>query len=227
MEKLRDQEPLPENFEEEEYYRPSLPGWMSWVADLVLLVTLSLVFAVDQVTKAVVRNSLLLGQSVPFDGLVRITHTFNTGSAFGLFPDQTLFLIFASFFGIGVLLVIYGTQAFQSLPLRISLGMQLGGAVGNLFDRIRTGQVTDFIDIGPWPVFNVADSCIVVGLAVIAYAFLYPASRRTARPGVYADGVMLALPCPICDSDMGAVPRGRRCFECGVEERVDGGGTGP
>ena len=76
MEKLQDQEPLPENFEEEEeeYYRPSLPGWMSWVADPVLLVTLSLVFAVDQITKAIVRSNLLMGQSIPFDGPVRITH---------------------------------------------------------------------------------------------------------------------------------------------------------
>ena len=232
MEKLQDQEPRPEDFEEEEeYYRPSLPGWMSWVADPVLLVALSLVFAVDQVTKALVRSSLLVGQSVPFDGPVRISHTFNTGSAFGLFPDQTLFLILASFIGIGVLLVIYGSRAFQNLPLRLSLGMQLGGAVGNLLDRLRTGQVTDFIDIGPWPIFNVADTAIVVGLVIIAYAFLFPATRRTAVPvtglRIYADGLMPELPCPICDSEMAAVPRGRRCFECGAEERVDGGGAGP
>ena len=233
MEKLQSQEPGPEEFEEEpeELYRPSLPAWMSWLLDPVLLVSPSAVFAADQVTKAIVRHNLLLGQSVPFDGPVRITHTFNTGSAFGLFPDQTLFLILASFVGIGVLLVIYGTHAFQNLPLRLSLGMQLGGAVGNLFDRVRTGQVTDFMDVGPWPVFNVADAAIVIGMVIIAYVFLFPASRRTPVPGagtgIYADGLMPGLPCPICDSDMAEVPHGRRCFECGAEERVDGNGAGP
>lgn len=232
MEKLQSRDPGPEDLEEEpeELYRPSLPGWLSWLADPVLLVALSGVFAADQVSKAVVRSSLLVGHSVPFDGPVRITHTFNTGSAFGLFPDQTLFLILASFVGIGVLLVIYGTHAFQSWPLRLGLGMQLGGAVGNLLDRLRMGHVTDFIDIGPWPVFNVADAAIVVGLFIIARAFLFPARRRTAVPGtgrgVYADGLMPGLPCPICGSEMAAVPWGRRCFDCGAEERVDRGGAG-
>ena len=232
MEKLESQEPGSEGLEEaqEELYRPSLPSWMSWVADPVLLVAFSTVFAVDQVTKAVVRNSLLVGHSVPFDGPVRITHTFNTGSAFGLFPDQTMFLVLASFFGIAVLLVIYGAHAFRSWPLRLSIGMQLGGAVGNLMDRLRMGHVTDFIDVGPWPIFNAADAAIVVGLAIIARAFLFPARPRPTLPdaaaGLYADGMMPGLPCPICDSEMAAVPRGRRCFECGAEERVERGGAG-
>jgi signal peptidase II len=232
LERLHSQDPGPEDLEEEpeELYRPSLPGWMSRLADPVLLVALSGVFAADQVSKAVVRNSLLVGHSVPYDGPVRITHAFNTGSAFGLFPDQTMFLVLASLFGIGVLLAIYGTQAFRTWPLRLSIGMQLGGAVGNLLDRLRMGHVTDFIDVGPWPIFNVADAAIVVGLLIIARAFLFPSGRRTAAPGtapgVYADGLMPGLPCPICGSEMAAVPRGRRCFECGVEERVDRSGAG-
>ena len=238
MERLESQDRGPEELDEEpeeELYRPSLPDWASRLVDPVLLLALSSVFAADQVSKAVVRNSLLVGQSVPYDGPVRITHTFNTGSAFGLFPDQTMFLVLASFVGIGVLLAIYGTQAFRAWPLRLSIGMQLGGAVGNLLDRLRMGHVTDFMDIGPWPIFNVADSAIVIGLFIIGWVFLSPSGRRAGRraavpgagPGVYVDGLMPGLPCPICDSEMAAVPRGRRCFECGVEERVDRGGAGP
>ncbi len=242
MERLESQDRGPEELDEEpeeDLYRPSLPDWASRLVDPVLLVALSSVFAADQVSKAVVRNSLLVGQSVPYDGPVRITHTFNTGSAFGLFPDQTMFLVLASFVGIGVLLAIYGTQAFRAWPLRLSIGMQLGGAVGNLLDRLRMGHVTDFMDIGPWPIFNVADSAIVIGLFIIGWVFLSPSGRGAGRragrraavhgagPGVYVDGLMPGLPCPICDSEMAAVPRGRRCFECGVEERVDRSGGGP
>ena len=153
--------------------RPLSLSWMSWFVDPVLVVTISLIFAVDQVTKAVVRHNLLLGESVPRDGVVRITHTFNTGSAFGLFPDQTLFLILASFVAIIILLLVYRNHPLASFPLRLSLGMQLGGASGNLVDRLRMGQVTDFVDLGFWPVFNVADASIVGGIIIVAGMFLF------------------------------------------------------
>ena len=215
---------------------------MSWFRDPVLLLALSIVFCVDQITKALVRHNLLLYQSVPVEGPVRITHTFNTGSAFGLFPDQTLFLILASFVGIGVLLLIYRNHPFPTLLLRLSLGMQLGGAVGNLLDRLRMGLVTDFIDIGVWPVFNVADASIVTGLVIIAYVFLVsrrPDARSSipaleGEPRFWLDGQgwvsvhgpMPELPCPVCESEMVAVPGGRRCPECGVNERIDRGQVG-
>jgi len=220
---------------------------MSWCKDPVLILTLSLVFALDQVTKAVVRHSLLLGESIPREGAFRITHTFNTGSAFGLFSDQTLFLILASFVGIAILLLVYRNHPSPSFPLRLSLGMQLGGALGNLVDRLRMGQVTDFIELGFWPVFNLADASIVLGIIIVACLFLFSGSlsvrRRPSPEGVQPaavyrghDGWMSPHPnpspagggtdggytyCPICDSAMREVPGGWRCWGCGVKEWVE------
>lgn len=103
--------------------------------------------------------------------LVRLTHITNTGAAFGMFPQLGAF-----FLAVGVL-VIFGIVLFShhlpvdSLWVKLSLGLQLGGAMGNLSDRIWRGSVVDFIDIGFWPIFNVADVAIVVGVAMLAYYF--------------------------------------------------------
>ena len=165
---------------------PLAAGWVSWYKDPVLILALSLVFGLDQVTKAVVRHTLLLGESVPREGSFRIINTFNTGSAFGLFPGQTLFLIVASLVGIAILLLVYRNHPLPSFPLRLSLGMQLGGALGNLVDRLRMGQVTDFIELGFWPVFNLADASIVVGIFIIAYIFVFAGRwERRPAPAVY------------------------------------------
>ena len=155
---------------------------VSLYKDPVLIVALGLVFALDQITKAVVRHELLLGESIPRDGTFRITHTFNTGSAFGLFPDQTLFLIVASFVGIGILLLVYRHHPFPGFPLRLSIGMQLGGAFGNLADRLRSGQVTDFVDLSFWPVFNVADASIVIGIIIVAGLFVFVKKEEKKPP---------------------------------------------
>lgn len=152
-------------------------GWVAWLKDPILVLVVAIVFAADQVTKAVVRHSLLLGEAVPYDGTFRIVHTFNTGSAFGLFPDQKLFLIIASLVGIGVLLMMYRNRPSAGVAVRLSIGLLLGGALGNLVDRVRMGHVTDFIELGFWPVFNVADASIVVGIA-IAVVFLLFGSRQ-------------------------------------------------
>ena len=170
----------------ENQLRRPLPGWLSWYRDPVIILAISLVFALDQITKAVVRNNLVLYESVPRDGVVRITRTFNTGTAFGLFPDQTFFLILASFVGIAILLLVYRHYPLAGFPLRLSLGMQLGGAIGNLVDRVREGRVTDFIDLGFWPVFNVADASIVVGIIILAGMFLLTGTGAKRRPAAGA-----------------------------------------
>ena len=148
-------------------------SWLSLYKDSVLLLALAIVFSLDQVSKALVRHNLLPGESIPRDGPFRIVNSFNTGSAFGLFPGQTLFLILASLVGIVVLLVVYRNHPFAGYPIRLSLGMQIGGAVGNLADRVREGRVTDFIDIGFWPVFNVADTAIVTGIILLVGIFVF------------------------------------------------------
>ncbi len=143
--------------------------------------------AADQASKALVLLNMYPGQSIPESGFFRITYVTNTGSAFGLFPNQTLFLIIASFVGIGILLVFYRIHRVSSPILRISLGLQLGGAIGNLMDRLRLGHVVDFIDVGAWPVFNLADSSIVVGLVGLLFTMLTVKSppERYSAPDAY------------------------------------------
>ena len=117
--------------------------------DLVLFQLTVLVFLVDQLTKFLVRRWLAPHESFPEEGFFRITNTFNTGSAFGLFQDQNFPLILASVVGIAVLAFIYRSQRRPTNLLRLSLGLQLGGAAGNLLDRLRMGHVTDFVGCGP------------------------------------------------------------------------------
>lgn len=140
--------------------------------DAALLQLLVIVFLTDQFTKWLVREFIEFRESVPVDGFFRLTHTFNTGSAFGLFQDQNLPLIIVSVVAIAILTLIYRSQPQPGNLLRLSLGLQFGGAAGNLLDRVRLGHVTDFVDVGSWPIFNVADASIVTGLALLAWLFL-------------------------------------------------------
>ncbi len=138
--------------------------------------------ALDQVTKYLVRTNLSLGESFPEEGPVRITYVTNTGAAFGILQGQTLFLMVTTFFGLAAILLYHLYPPMEHGILRLALGLQLGGAVGNLADRVRLdGKVTDFVDIGPWPNFNVADSSIVVGVTVIIAFFLLIEGRHRAQ----------------------------------------------
>ena len=179
--------------------------------DFLLLQLALLVFLIDQFSKFLVTELLAFRESFPAYGFVRITHTFNTGSAFGLFQDQNTPLILVSFVGITILALIYCSQRLPTSLLRLSLGLQLGGAVGNLLDRLRLGHVTDWVDVGPWPVFNVADASIVTGLVILGWLFL--AADRKPRPSAYNW-------CPICDGEMRSLAVGWRCDTCGVRERL-------
>jgi signal peptidase II len=162
------------------------PGWRLWSRvpnDLLFFVIAGLVVALDQVTKYVVRANLALGESFPDEGPVRITYVTNTGAAFGILQGQTLFLMVTTFFGLAAILLYYLYPPMEHGILRLALGLQLGGAVGNLVDRVRVGRVTDFIDVGPWPNFNVADSSIVVGVTIIMAFFLLTESRQQRAQG--------------------------------------------
>ena len=148
--------------------------------DWLLLATIAVVFVADQLTKFAIKGTLRLGESWPAEGLFRITHGANTGTAFGLLPNQTLFLIFASIIAIGFLVYFYRAYALPSPILRLAIGLQLGGAFGNLFDRVAFGAVTDFIDVGWWPIFNIADSSICVGMTTLIVVILL-FDRKPAR----------------------------------------------
>ena len=185
--------------------------------DLLLIQLAIFIFLLDQFSKYLVREFLPLYDSLPREGFLRITHTFNTGSIFGLFQGQNTPLILVSFVGVAVLILLYRSQRYPTGLLRLSLGLQLGGAFGNLVDRVRLGHVTDWVDVGPWPVFNVADASIVTGLIILAWLFIM-AERSTPRQAAHSEAADL---CPICDGTMRALPQGGwRCSTCGVRERV-------
>lgn len=143
----------------------------------LFLIALTVIGA-DQLSKYLVRANMELGQSIPSEGLVRLTYTTNTGGAFGLFANQTFLLALAAVVAITVLVLYLRYLPRGSTLLHVGLGLDLGGAIGNLIDRVRLGEVTDFIDIGAWPVFNLADSAIVVGTFLIVYYLLFAAKGR-------------------------------------------------
>lgn len=134
-----------------------------WI--LVGVATVTIV--ADQLTKYLIRDSLEIGESWPREGFFRITHGTNTGTAFGLFPDQTLLLTIASVAAIGFIIYYYRAHGGQTWLSGLNVGLLLGGAFGNLIDRVVAGRVTDFIDVGPWPIFNIADSAVVVGITLL------------------------------------------------------------
>ena len=158
----------------------SHPRRRSLLTDPLPWIALALVFAADQVSKALVIANIPYRTSWPDDGFFRFTHTWNTGTAFGLFQGYGGALTIVSLLAVVVLFFFYRATTRPSMLMRVAFGMQLGGAFGNLLDRVRIGHVTDFFDVGPWPVFNVADSSIVVGIALMAYFFW--SDRSEQRP---------------------------------------------
>ena len=119
-------------------------------------------FMIDQFTKEVVIRNLKVGYSIPESGFFRFTHVRNFGSAFSIINDANLFLMIVGIFAIIFISYFLIFYTKESNLLQIAISLQLSGAFGNIVDRIRLGSVTDFIDVGPWPVFNIADSCISV-----------------------------------------------------------------
>ena len=145
---------------------------MSWYKDWLFYTLVIGVFVFDQVTKAIIRSSLSLGDSWPEEGIFRIVHGLNTGSAFGLFAGFTNLLVVASIIGIVFILFVFLKQNNSDIWLRLSLGLIVGGALGNLFDRVKDGAVVDFISVGWWPAFNIADSSISVGMCLLLVTML-------------------------------------------------------
>ncbi len=164
------------------------------IRDRVLLAFFALlIFGADQVSKYLVLTRLTLGESwspVAFlDRYITVTHVINPGAAFGLFPDQgSLFAVIAVV--VVVAIVIY----YRFLPahnwfVRLSLGLQLGGALGNLADRLQHGYVVDFIDFKIWPVFNLADMAIVTGVGILAYFLMQEPEEGDQGPSESDGGV--------------------------------------
>ena len=159
-------EPLPPDPESEPASRPMDPLRRYWP----LFSVAAIVLALDQLTKALVTSYMSSHGNQPvsvFGGAVLIDVVHNSGAAFGLFPNQTVLFVVIAVIIIAGLFVMYRRLSHGPIWLRIGLGLVLGGALGNLTDRIRLGYVVDFVDLRWWPVFNLADSCIVTGVALM------------------------------------------------------------
>jgi signal peptidase II len=130
------------------------------------------VFVLDRVTKALVVASVPYGTEVPLvDRVVAIANVHNSGAAFGVLPaGATIFLIASIVVAIG--LVIYVVRSPGNVWTDSVLGLIMGGTLGNGYDRIVHGTVTDFINFHFWPVFNVADSAISIGVAALVVGYL-------------------------------------------------------
>ena len=175
-------------------------AWDFWVRRSWLLwVLAALVLAFDQSTKSFIVAWLDWGESWPAEGFFRITHARNTGTAFSLFQGHSNILSFVAIFAVAVLLWVYATTGTKSFILRLALGLQLGGALGNLFDRLQQGYVTDFLDVGPWPIFNVADSAISVGMVLMVWYFVMTRNEEADVAKATSGAVVVTTGCPRCD----------------------------
>ena len=162
-----------ENIEEQMGEEESIKrSFRERLADYGLLIVIAgLIVILDQWTKTLVRQSLSVGETwMPLDWLepyVRVVNWHNTGAAFGIFQQGGLIFTILAIVVTIFILYYFPQVPRKDWPLRVAMGMQLGGALGNLTDRLRFGAVTDFISVGKFPVFNVADSSISVGVAVL------------------------------------------------------------
>ena len=147
------------------------------------------IIVLDQITKSAIMKTVMYGESrQAFGRILSLTHTHNTGGAFSLFTGgNSSFILVAAF---AVLALVYAYHKYQQkvLSVRAALALALGGAVGNLIDRIRFGFVVDFFDFRGgtdhtlWPIFNVADSAITVGIFVLAGYFLFSKAPVEEKP---------------------------------------------
>ena len=155
--------------------RELIPGRYATTATLGAIV--AVIVVVDQVTKWWVHRTMALHESVPIvDGFFNLTYVRNVGAAFGLFGDlpaaiRLPLLLLVSVGAIVLLVLLLRSLGPDQPGLRLALSAVVGGAIGNLIDRVRAGEVVDFFDVYwgqyHWPAFNVADSCISVGVVVM------------------------------------------------------------
>lgn len=139
----------------------------------MIFIIISIVILLDQATKFLAVRFLQLNTPVPLiKNFLNLTLVHNRGAAFGLFQNQLFLFVFVSLFAIGLILCNLKNKT-NSIILKVSLSLILGGAIGNLIDRLRYGFVIDFLDLRVWPVFNIADSVITIAAVVLSWELLF------------------------------------------------------
>lgn len=132
------------------------------------------VFVADQILKRIVESSMTLHESIPVvEGVLHLTYIENFGGAFGLLAGSQIILMLGS----AVALAVVAWMLLSQPPTRTMTGgggLVIGGAAGNLLDRVASGGVTDYLDLRVWPIFNLADVAIVCGVALLVLGTLFP-----------------------------------------------------
>lgn len=159
-----------------------------WQQNATFLLTALLVIITDQLSKLWIKSNLAVGESVFEVGFFRLSHVQNTGSSFGLFQDQNLILSIVAITGTLIILFLFfflrhRFEILNTIIGKLSLGLILGGTMGNLINRLSFGYVIDFIDFNYWPAFNIADSSVVVGSILLAYFIIRFTTRSDVNNG--------------------------------------------
>ncbi len=143
------------------------------------------VFVVDQGIKALVEGSMRVGESVELiPGFLSLTYIKNDGGAFGILGGSQALLLLGSVVAVAVVLwMLFSGE--PSTPTTVGCGLVLGGAFGNLLDRLSAGEVTDYVHFSFWYIFNAADAAITMGVALLLLSTLWP--ERAARPTAAGD----------------------------------------
>ena len=137
------------------------------------------VVILDQFSKYIVVENMALGESIPIiEKVFHLTYILNPGAAFGMFAHNRLFFIAIAVIVIGI--IIWARREILASPWEViaGCGLFLGGAIGNLIDRARQGLVIDFFDFRIWPVFNIADIAICIGVGLIIWNLLKTELKR-------------------------------------------------
>lgn len=148
-------------------------GWFVAVSVLVIVT--------DQVVKWMIRHWVDRGEEYAVVWPLKIVHLTNSGAAFGVLQGAGPLLVMTSIIGMAAIIVFLFNPTFAHPLMRLGLAFMLGGAVGNLIDRVKDGEVVDFIKVPNFPAFNVADSAITIGVALLVWAMLR--EPQPSKPG--------------------------------------------
>ena len=146
-----------------------------YIKDYIVLFSITgFIVLLDQYTKYLVRSNIPFGMVLKpelwISNYVRIVHWSNTGAAFGLFQDLSIVFTILAFVVIAVIIYYFPRVPRDEKLIRLAMALQMGGALGNLIDRLFRGRVTDFMSVMNFPVFNVADASISIGVALLFFA---------------------------------------------------------
>lgn len=171
----------------------------------LLIGVATLIVFLDQLTKVLVRQNLAIGETwMPWKWLepyARFVHWQNTGAAFGIFQNSNLiFMILSTIVSIVIVIYFQKVRPEETLT-RIAFSMQFGGALGNLVDRFKFGHVTDFVSVGTFPVFNIADACVTVGVSLLVLSILIQERKEMRLKATTKQTEPAELPTTVMDTN--------------------------